>query len=72
MEQTVKPVHELIRVLPVEIQQEVEDFIEFLLERRGYKPRRTFKLDWRGDLSDLRDKYTSVDLQHKMLDWWGD
>ncbi len=72
MEQTVKPIQELVRVLPEEIQQEVEDFIEFLLERHGHKPRRTFKLDWRGALSDMRDEYTSVELQHKTLDWWGD
>ena len=28
------------------------------------------KLDWRGALSDMRDDYTSVELQHKILDWW--
>jgi len=28
------------------------------------------KLDWRGALRDWQDHYTSVDLQHKALEWW--
>ncbi len=67
-----KTLEEMFRELPPELQQEVEDFIRFLLEKRGQKPRSRFKLDWRGALGDLRDQYTSVELQHKILEWWGD
>ncbi len=35
------------------------------------EPKGELKLDWRGALRDLRDKYTSVELQHKITDWWG-
>jgi len=34
--------------------------------------RNKLKFDWEGALADLRDKYTSVELQHKALEWWGD
>ena len=67
---------ELIEQLPPELQQEVRDFVEFLLERRAAKLKAEktgeLKLDWRGALRDLRGKYTSVELQHKVLEWWGD
>lgn len=63
---------ELVEQLPPELQQEVRDFVEFLLERRIPKRKGELKLDWRGALRDLREKYTSVELQHKILEWWGD
>ncbi len=63
---------ELIEQLPPDLEQEVRDFVEFLLERHGAKPKGELKLDWRGALRDLKDKYTSVELQHKVLEWWGD
>ncbi len=67
-----KTIEETIRELPPELQQEVVDFVQFLIERRTRKPKGPLKLDWRGALRDLRDKYTSVTLQHKVLEWWGD
>jgi len=56
---------ELIEQLPLELQQEVRDFVEFLLEKRARKP----KFDWAGALRDLRDRYSSVELQHKIAEW---
>lgn len=29
----------------------------------------TFKFDWEGGLSDIKGKYTSVELAHKSLEW---
>jgi hypothetical protein len=63
---------EFVEKLPPDLQQEVKDYIEFLLEKRHTKHKGELKLDWRGALRDLRDKYTSVELQHKSLEWWGD
>jgi len=57
---------EYVEKLPPEIQQEVEDFVEFLLKKYRNKPRNKPKFDWAGALKDLRDKYTSVELQHKI------
>ncbi|MEW5986034.1 MAG: DUF2281 domain-containing protein [Chloroflexota bacterium] len=62
---------EIVKELPPPLQQEVEDFAMFLWERRVRKPREKFKLDWRGALQDLKNDFTSVELQHKALEWWG-
>lgn len=57
---------ELVEQLPPDLQEEVRDFVEFLLEKRVVKKKGELKLAWRGALRDLGDKYTSVDLQHKI------
>lgn len=62
----------LIKELPPELHKEAEDFLEFLINKKRRKPKGPLKLHWRGALRDLRDRYTSVDLQHKALTWWGD
>ena len=71
-----KELKELIDQLPPEFQEEVRDFVEFLLEKKVLRPKREkegeLRLDWRGALRELRGKYTSVELQHKVLEWWGD
>ena len=43
----------------------------FLLSKYGGNKRdkNKFKFDWEGGLSKLKDKYSSVELQHKSLDW---
>jgi hypothetical protein len=64
---------ELIEKLPPDLQKEVKDFVEFLVEKnikRGEKGK--LELSWRGALRELRNKFSSVELQHKSLDWWGD
>jgi len=60
---------DLIDQLPPELQQEVQDFVEFLLEKRAKKTKKKPKFDWAGALKDLRDRYTSVELQHKITEW---
>ena len=60
---------ELIEKLPPELQKEVRDFVEFLLERRAKKTKKKPRFDWAGALKDLRDRYTSVELQHKIAEW---
>jgi len=62
----------MIKELPPELQQEVEDFVEFLINKHNGRTKEELKFDWEGALVDLRDKYTSVELQHKALEWWGD
>jgi Protein of unknown function (DUF2281) len=64
-----KNLEEKIHELPSELQQEVEDFVEFLLEKRHKRPRGKPRFDWAGALKDLRDQYTSVELQHKISEW---
>jgi len=56
--------------LPENSKREVLDYIEFMLHKYGKKTKRgKFRFDWEGGLSDLKEEYTSVELQHKALEW---
>ncbi len=63
--------YRLFQQLPDDLKEEVLDYIEFLLERNARRRRSPMKFGWRGGLKELRKKYTSVELQHKALEWWG-
>ncbi len=65
-------IEQKIKELPPELQHEVEDFIEFLIEKRKVKRGKKLRQDWAGALRDFRDQYTSLELQKKSLDWRGD
>ncbi|MEK6681418.1 MAG: DUF2281 domain-containing protein [Nitrospirota bacterium] len=70
MAETAKSLENIIKELPPDIKQEVRDFVEFLLVRRGIKScRGKPKFGWAGALKDLRNQYTSVELQHKISEW---
>lgn len=60
-----------IKQLPDHLANEVSDYIDFLINKYGTEDthKSGFKFDWEGGLSDLKDKYTSVDLQHKASEW---
>jgi len=62
----------LIRQLPPEFQQEVADFVQFLLEKRKRKTAKPLRQNWAGALREYRDQYTALDLQKKALEWRGD
>lgn len=63
-----KTIEEIIKELPPEAQQEVRVLAESLLAR-AKKPRRKPRFDWAGALADMKDQYTSVELQHKISRW---
>ncbi len=63
---------EQIRKLPPDLQREVEDFVQFLLEKHGRRRPRKLRVDWAGALREYRDQYTSLELQKKALEWRGD
>ena len=63
---------QLVKELPPELHRAAEDFLESLLAKQSRKRKGALKLDWRGGLRDLRDRYTSVELQHKAQEWLGD
>ena len=71
-DQGIKRIEEKIKKLPPNLHKEVEDFVESLIENSGQRKRKQLQLKWRGALVDLRDKYTSVELQHRIMGWWGD
>ena len=65
-----KEIEKKVRKLPENLKKEVLDYIEFLLEKhRAKKIKKRFKFDWEGGLSDIRDEFTSVELQHKASEW---
>lgn len=63
---------EIIKELPSDLPQEVTDFARFLMEKRARKPKGKMNLDWLGALEDMKDQYTSVELQHKIQEWRSD
>ncbi len=64
-----KSLIELVQELPPDMQAEVRDFVEFLLLKRGRKSATKLRQDWAGALRDVCEQYTSLELQHKALDW---
>ena len=61
-----KEIKNKIRELPEYLKEEVLDFVEFLLAKHKYRKKEInkFKFNWEGGLSDIKDKFTSVELQH--------
>ncbi len=64
-----KTLEEQLKELPPELRQEVSDFIEFLVTKRLGRVREKPTFEWAGALKDLRQQYTSVDLQHRLSEW---
>jgi hypothetical protein len=56
--------------LPPDLKREVLDYIDFLVNKYSKKRKKEkLKFDWEGGLSDLKEKYTSVQLQHESTNW---
>jgi hypothetical protein len=67
-----------LKVLPQYQKKEVLDFLDFLVKKTEtvVKPakklsrqKKKFKFDWEGGLADMQKDYTSVELQHKAVEW---
>jgi len=67
-----KRLSDLLAQLPPDLLREVEDFAEFLLRRRRRPKQRKLRQSWAGGLREFRDRYASLDIQRKALEWWGD
>ncbi len=65
MKKQAETLEEMINALSPDRQNEVRDFIEFLLAKQRSNP----KFGWAGALKDLKDRYTSVELQHQIARW---
>jgi len=61
--------------LPEHLKKEVLDFIDSLIAKSHKKShnniaeKKEFNFEWEGGLSDLKAKYTSIELQHRSMDW---
>ena len=69
MKEFARSIDEMVDKLAPEQQAEVRDFVEFLLAKQRSAPRRKPQFDWAGALDDMRDNYTSVELQHEIARW---
>jgi hypothetical protein len=60
-----------LQKLPQYLRREVSDYMEFLLKKYDgtMGNAKKFRFDWEGELSEMRDEFTSVKLQHKALEW---
>jgi hypothetical protein len=61
-------IEEIVKKLPPDLKREVEDFVNFLIEKKARKHGRKLSQDWAGALKEYRDKYTSLELQKKALE----
>ncbi|MBS3933271.1 MAG: DUF2281 domain-containing protein [Truepera sp.] len=60
---------ELVEELPPDARAQVRDFVEFLLTKRKRSQGRTLRQNWAGALREHRDRYSSLQLQKKALEW---
>jgi hypothetical protein len=63
---------QLVKELPPNLQREVEDFAQFLLEKRQSPSARQFlQQAWAGGLREFREQYSALTLQQQSLEWRG-
>ena len=60
-----------LQQLPPNLKQEAFDFIQFLLSKQNKTREKKLNLGWAGGLKEYKDKFTSVELQKKAIEWWG-
>jgi len=65
-----EPIEVKFNKLPEHLKKEVVDFIDFLTKKHQEpKALGNFNFCWEGDLSELKDEYSAVELQHKAAEW---
>ena len=70
--ETVEMIEAKLRRLPPERRKEAMAYIDRLLEEREAESRPRLRGPYvsRGSLEAVSEKYSSVELQHRALDWW--
>ncbi len=63
---------EIIKKLPPHIKSEISVFIESLISKHEEgRDGRKLKQDWAGALRKCRERFSSLELQHKVSQWRG-
>jgi hypothetical protein len=62
-------VEEKIRMLPPDLREEAIQYIDALVKRSKRPAPATFRCAAEGTLAELGKRYSSVELQHKALEW---
>jgi hypothetical protein len=64
-------VDEKIRTLPPDLREDAIHYIDELVKRSKKASYKSFRCAAEGTLAELGTRYSSVDLQHKALEWRG-
>lgn len=64
-------VEEKLRMLPPDLREEAILYIDQLVKRSKKFPAAVFRCEAEGTLAELGKRYSSVELQHKALEWRG-
>ena len=72
MSEPTKTLEEMVREVPAQYRAELRVYVESLLARRSVQPPGKPQFAWAGALEGLRDRYTSVELQHRIARWRAD
>ena len=64
-------VEEKIQTLPPDLRADAMHYIDELVKRSRKRSCKTFRCAAEGTLADLGTMHSSVDLQHKALEWRG-
>ncbi len=68
---SIKELNKKIKSVPPYLVPEILDYIDFLMHKYEKMPKKKkpFKFSWQGGLSELSRKYSSVELQHKAMEF---
>jgi hypothetical protein len=70
IQMNIEPIEVKFNKLPEHLKKEVIDFIEFLAKKhQGRGSSGNFSFSWEGGLSELKNEYSAVELQHKATEW---
>ena len=69
MSDQTKTLEELVREVRLEYRPQLRGYVESLLAQASAGQAGEPQFAWAGALEDLRDRYTSVDLQHQIARW---
>jgi hypothetical protein len=72
MGEPTKTLEDMVREVPPEYREQLRDYVEALLVRRSIPQPGKPQFAWAGALAGLRDRYTSVELQHYIARWRSD
>ncbi|NUN63222.1 DUF2281 domain-containing protein [Pseudanabaena biceps] len=64
---TAQPLEEMIQKLSPHLRNEVQIFVESLLNKSTQIPKQKLRQDWAGSLK--ADNYTALELQHLASEW---
>ena len=72
MSNPTKSLEDMVRDVPSEYRAQLQSYIQSLLARRSINQPGKPASAWAGALEGLRDRYSSVELQHRIARWRAD